>query len=589
MSTDNRIPLTLDLTGTSISNKIVSETCTVMGTTTKYLVLDHGGFFTESLVLKDGATTLLENVDYIPVVYIEEISSRTLKEVTLAIVLLTNVTDTLVVSYQAVGDVYDLYREPLIDHLSTLDFSQHTIERNAPLGTELLFDDLELGETTTTFLDLVATLKELETLYIGLDNASMETLNRANLDIQAVKDELTNIEAGINDLENNISDFITPTKDLYNIQNLDNHPTFDETRYLEPELPNNERLTLGGLWNLFAKRYVESGPSIQSPMVGRYAADLSTLSHLPKHIPRLTKDDQTIPHDPNPQTTLNFDGRIYFRKIVVNGVELPSTMNNLTIDGQLVYDTDTKQKVSPETINFVKNKFTGISIDGNTVNNLNDEQYTNPLNILNKHYNRLSHDLNIKNYDPSTNIIQLYTMNEVEQTTLDTDRFKEALGVSNMDIRAEYVYGNISKVITDPVKYANIASPHSSIVTNQYDFTFKYLDKSVNLNYLGLNVQTKLFDIYNLLLKVPNVKKIKDTYVIDYPNDLFVGANELMCAKQVKIRKGMLDTSNFISSEVDLVNPSFKALLNTEPTLYFESTDEYYIIDFIGTDIHLYI
>lgn len=588
MSTTNKIPLSLDLSGSDVANKRTDEVVTVLGTTTKYLVLEYGAFFSESLVIKDQNTTLLENEDYIPVVYIEEVSDRSLKEVALAVIMLTPVSNTLTVTYQAVGGKYELYRDTLLTHLETLDFSAHTIERNALLGTETLFDGLTFDETDTTFLNLVHTLKDLEKLYLGLDDQSIETLSRANLEIQAIYESLSTLEGSISNLDNNLGNYITPTKELYNVDQIDNYPTWDNTRYLDPELPTNQRLTLGGLWNIFRKRYLEGDRTLRSPMVGKYSADLSALSSLPKHIPRLTKIDQDLPHDPNPTETLNYDGELYFSKALVNGVELPSSMNNLTIDGGLVKDTIYRFKATPETMNFIKNPYVGVSIDGGNVNNADNEQYTNPINLLNTHFNQLTHDVNIKNYNHNNNVVEIHSMDEINEVTLTHQRFNSSGILSDIDIKANYVYGNISKTITDPVLYANKASPYPGLVTNLEDFTYKHLDKSVTLNYLGVNSQQVLFDLYNLLIKVPIVEKTRETYIIDYPNDVFVGAADLLYAKRVKIRKDALDNSSFKSSEVDLVDPSFKTKLDVEPTNYLISDDDYYLIDF-DTVVSLYV
>ncbi len=109
----------LDLTGKRRANRVEGEVRYLMhGVKNRAAVLNHGAFYTDSIVVRDeqDGSKLTKGDDYIPILYYEEPSELSGKEVCTAIVITNEDTsNTVRVDYNCVGGMYSLISSPLVD------------------------------------------------------------------------------------------------------------------------------------------------------------------------------------------------------------------------------------------------------------------------------------------------------------------------------------------------------------------------------------------------------------------------------------------------------------------------------------------
>lgn len=97
----------LDPTGLNPSNRIIDEPYTLGNRDIRAISVNYGPFFKESLILKDGATTLTYGTDYVAAELHQEASLKYGKEICSVILILNpNVSSTGTVTYQTLGGSY---------------------------------------------------------------------------------------------------------------------------------------------------------------------------------------------------------------------------------------------------------------------------------------------------------------------------------------------------------------------------------------------------------------------------------------------------------------------------------------------------
>jgi hypothetical protein len=104
--------LPLDLTGTAYVNRREGEVRPLMrvaNKTNRVCVLNHGAFYSKSLVVRDATGRLLLPADYKTTYHYEELSTLTAKEV-MGLIVITNdtVVSPLTIQYQAVGGNFSI-------------------------------------------------------------------------------------------------------------------------------------------------------------------------------------------------------------------------------------------------------------------------------------------------------------------------------------------------------------------------------------------------------------------------------------------------------------------------------------------------
>jgi len=101
--------LDIDNTGTLAANRITSERHIVPTTATKAIVPNFGAFYAESVIVQsvntvtNTKTTLVKGIDYICVEILSRVTASVGKEVCFVILIKTTTTNTIDISYQALG------------------------------------------------------------------------------------------------------------------------------------------------------------------------------------------------------------------------------------------------------------------------------------------------------------------------------------------------------------------------------------------------------------------------------------------------------------------------------------------------------
>lgn len=118
--------LPLDLTGSSLANKVVGEAHTVNGVVGRTIATNYGSFFTESLIVRNAGTMaiLQPGLHYVAIHLNKQGSLASGKEVCGVINFLNNYDGDVLVDYQAIGGQYsgnvDAIRQ-LIDSIAQDD------------------------------------------------------------------------------------------------------------------------------------------------------------------------------------------------------------------------------------------------------------------------------------------------------------------------------------------------------------------------------------------------------------------------------------------------------------------------------------
>lgn len=99
--------LDLDITGTNINNRITDEPHSLLNRPVRSIAPNLGPFFAESLIIKNGISTLFRGVDYQIVELHQEATLRYGKEICAVILIINpNIPSNVTITYQALGGHY---------------------------------------------------------------------------------------------------------------------------------------------------------------------------------------------------------------------------------------------------------------------------------------------------------------------------------------------------------------------------------------------------------------------------------------------------------------------------------------------------
>lgn len=103
----NLVRLELDITGTNPDNRIIDEPHTLGSTQVRSIAVNYGPFFSESVVVKNGANTLVRGSDYQIVELHQEATLKYGKEISSVILIINSqIQSNVTVTYQALGGHY---------------------------------------------------------------------------------------------------------------------------------------------------------------------------------------------------------------------------------------------------------------------------------------------------------------------------------------------------------------------------------------------------------------------------------------------------------------------------------------------------
>jgi hypothetical protein len=121
----------LDITGTNINNLVEGEVHVMLNRPRRCVALTYGAFFTESIVVTDviNQRTLTRGVSFDAIEFYELPSVRYGKEIC-AVVEITDstVSNTISVTYQAVGGEFSISTEPIIRAIEALALDNRPAE-----------------------------------------------------------------------------------------------------------------------------------------------------------------------------------------------------------------------------------------------------------------------------------------------------------------------------------------------------------------------------------------------------------------------------------------------------------------------------
>lgn len=240
----------LDLTGVSKNNYVESEIKTLPTSKNRAVVLSYGPFFSESIKVFDAVNGLLlkKGEQYICAQLNDEATARTGKEVC-SVVIITDqsVSREISINYQAVGGVYALSVDALIQMIESIDIDERPVSWAMILGKPDLFPPghhlHDLGDVYG-FEYVVLVLEEIRKAILMGDVASHDEIYRA---INAGQDEmLARIKAVRDALTLHVEDSQNPhsvNKEQVGLKDVENYPVASEqeaieanstTRYLTP-------------------------------------------------------------------------------------------------------------------------------------------------------------------------------------------------------------------------------------------------------------------------------------------------------------------------------------------------------------------
>lgn len=127
----------LDLTGISPENKVIGEPHTLQPGINRSAVPLYGAFYTESLVVRDADTTeiLTPNDQYLPIMYHEEASERSGKEVCGGVIVTDGtVSQNIILDYQLVGGDFQNITQIILDLIENLNLDEREVMWGDLLG-----------------------------------------------------------------------------------------------------------------------------------------------------------------------------------------------------------------------------------------------------------------------------------------------------------------------------------------------------------------------------------------------------------------------------------------------------------------------
>ena len=127
--------LDLDPTGTNVSNRIIAEPHSLSDRPTRSIAPQYGAFFSEGLLIQDGARVLTRGQDFQIVELHQEATLKYGKEICSVILIINNqVSSNVTVTYQALGGHY-AYSDKTI-----ADLYQSVINDNRPVDWSNIFN-----------------------------------------------------------------------------------------------------------------------------------------------------------------------------------------------------------------------------------------------------------------------------------------------------------------------------------------------------------------------------------------------------------------------------------------------------------------
>jgi hypothetical protein len=240
----------LDLTGTSPENKVIGEPHTLQPGINRSAVPRYGAFYTESLVVRDADTTeiLTVNDQYIPIMYHEEASERSGKEVCGGVIVTDGtVSENIIIDYQLVGGDFQNITQIILDLIDNLNLDEREVMWGDLLGRPNAFPPShhlhDLGDVFG-FEYLVDAINNLREAVLYGDIASHDELKAI---IEARRQELHDrIDAFRTLYDEFIARRDNPhevTKAQVGLGSVANHPIADQdeaeegslnTRYMSP-------------------------------------------------------------------------------------------------------------------------------------------------------------------------------------------------------------------------------------------------------------------------------------------------------------------------------------------------------------------
>lgn len=132
----------LDPTGLSADNKVVDERHQLNTRAVRCVAPTYGGFFSESLIVKDAVTgrVLVRGVDYIVAELFEFPTGRYGKEINGIIVIKNAALTAVLITYQALGGDYSYSMDAIISMIESLNLDERPVEWGNIVGRPPAFE-----------------------------------------------------------------------------------------------------------------------------------------------------------------------------------------------------------------------------------------------------------------------------------------------------------------------------------------------------------------------------------------------------------------------------------------------------------------
>lgn len=210
--TDFRKPL--DRTGKAASNLITNEAQTLPNRQVRVIVPEFGAFFAESLIVKDAANdrVLTPFVEYAPADIYYHPTMEYGKGIYAEIVLYnTEVSNNVIITYQAVGGMYSVNRKNIFAALDEIDLDDRPVGYSEIIGRPHYLSPGPHQHDTGDTYGWEYIQRALDNVTSGLIQGRQSTYDKILSDIQTeyslLKDQNTSITA---QLQAHISDFNNP-------------------------------------------------------------------------------------------------------------------------------------------------------------------------------------------------------------------------------------------------------------------------------------------------------------------------------------------------------------------------------------------
>lgn len=145
----------LDLTGVDSVNRVLGEGHSIGEGFNRLVVPIEGAFYTDGLIVRDTVNggVLVPKEQYLPILFYQEPSERSGKEVCCAIAIVDrSVSSEVEVEYQAVGDVYSNIAGLILDEVSKINLDDYNLIWGDLLGNINVFPgDKDLRELGAIF------------------------------------------------------------------------------------------------------------------------------------------------------------------------------------------------------------------------------------------------------------------------------------------------------------------------------------------------------------------------------------------------------------------------------------------------------